>query len=439
MLLASAHAHAREPPTPANQSVPTPDASESETTESGTTEPSVLAAPHDPDAVRRQSWIACVNGAAPCVRSRPARALLLSLGMAGGALAAGLLFGLGDRLAPGDPATLLVGLSGLAGAGALAGMLAGRLGPDGPAAPDRLRPPTLSLAHAYSGPQILDETRPHSLTLRIAPNLFLPHGHGRARLFGHVGGWLNPARDVDPRPQLTEALPEQQGTAPRVLEQRHVSIGVGIDLAVNLPYPVLAPRRSAQLGAAELRYRPEVQIRRDRFAPDTPESTVLERTMLLPLTAGVRWHLSPRQRFTVYFGPRFDFVAFSDPASAGGSDRLHRGGPQRGLLYGEAWYDIDVPLTARPRRDDRVRSLHATGQLTLGYVHSGFDGQGFDFGPVVGFLGPLHLAWSTRLRPVGSPVAAQLGAFARIGSGTTLGLELGVVAPDLHARGRTSR
>lgn len=397
------------------------------------------APPVDANAARRRSFIACSPGATPCVRSRPARALLLSLGVAGGAIAAGLLFGLGDRLSPGDPATLLVGLSGLAGAGALVGMLAGRLGPDGPAAPDRLRPPTLSLAYGYSGPQILDESRPHSLTLRMAPNLYLPHGHGRARLFGHVGGWLTPEHEVDPRPQLAEMIPDQQGSAPQVLRQRHVSIGVGVDLAVTLPYPVLAPRRSARLGAAELRYRPEVQIRRDRFAPETPQTTVVERTMLLPLTAGVRWHLSPRQRFTVYFGPRFDFVAFSDPASAGGSDRLRRGGPQRGLLYGEAWYDIDVPLTGRPRRDGRARSMIATGQLTLGYVHSGFDGQGFDFGPVVGFLGPIHLSWSTRLRPVGAPVAAQLGGFARVGSGTTLGLELGLVAPDLHARGRASR
>lgn len=400
-----------------------------------TVEPAPPAAPAaDPDAERRRRWASCNASATGCTRSRPARLLLLGLGLASGAVAAGLLFGLGDRLAPGDPATLLVGLGAVAGAGAAVGMLAGRLA-EGPPLPDRLRPPTASLAYGYAGPRILDETPPHSMLLRMAPNVFLPHDHGRVRLFGHVGGWLRPVTEVDPRPQLTEVPPGQQGTAPRVLRQRHLSIGLGADLAVALPYPVRKPRRTARLGSAELRYRPEVQIRRDRFDPGTPNAHLLQRTMLLPLTAGVRWHLSPRQRFTVYFGPRLDVVSSSDR----GSDRLHRGGLLLGQLYGEAWYDVDVPLTERPRRDRRPRALVATGQLTLGYVHSGFDGPGVDLGPVIGFLGPLHLAWSTRLRPVGAPVAAQLGAFARIGSGTTLGLELGLVAPDLHARGRGKR
>jgi hypothetical protein len=255
-------------------------------------------------------------------------------------------------------------------------------------------------------------------------------------LFGHVGGWLVPVREVDPRPQSTEVPAGQAGTAPRVLRQRRLSVGLGVDLAVALPYPVLAPRRSARLGAAELRWRPEVQIRRDAFAPGTSQATILERTMLLPLTVGVRWHLSARQRFTLYAGPRFDLVAFSDL----GSDRLRRGGVQTGPLYGEAWYDVDVPLTPRPRRDGRPRKLDANGQLTLGYIHSKLDGNGFDLGPVIGFLGPLHVGWATRLRPLGAPLAAQLGAFARIGNGnTSVALELGLVAPDVHLRGRGTR
>lgn len=387
---------------------------------------------HDPDADNRARWAACNPHASPCTRPRPARALLLGLGVLAGATASALMFGLGDRLTQSDPAVLLVGLGGLAGAGALVGAAAGRLGADGPTLSDRLRPPTASLVYGYSPPAVLDESRPHVLSLRMAPNLFFPHDQGRLRLFGHLGGWLNPAREVDPRPQGMEALPDQEGTAPRVLRQRHLSLGLGLDLAVALPYPVL--RRSARLGAAELRYRPEVQIRRDRFHPGTPDARLLERTMLLPLTVGARWVLSPRQRFTVYFGPRFDFVAFSDP----GSDELRRGRPQIGPLYGEAWYDVDVPLTARPRADGRPRALEATGQLTLGYVHSRFDGQGLNFGPVIGFLGPIHVGWSTRLRPAGAPLAAQLGAFARIGSGTSVGLELGLVAPDLHY-GRKAR
>ncbi len=380
----------------------------------------------------RHRWAACNPSSDPCVRSRPARALLLALGVVGAGGAAGLLFGLGDRLVQSDPAILLGGLGSLAATAAIVGAAAGRLGADGPAAPDRLRPPTASLTGDYRGPQVLDESRPYTMALRFAPNLMLPHDHGRLRLFGHVGGWLNPAREVDPRPQFSDPLSGQDGTAPRTLRQRHLSLGLGFDLAVALPYPVLAPRRSARLGRAELRYRPQVQIRRDRFAPGSSQSTVMERTMLLPLTIGTRWILAPRQRLTLYFGPRFDYVAFSDP----GSDRLRRGGAQLGPLYGEAWYDVDVPLTGHPRRDGRSRRLLATGQFTLGYIHSRFDGDGTNVGPVIGFLGPIHVGWSTRLRPVGSVVAAQVGAFARVGSGTRVGLEVGIVAPDPQLSGR---
>jgi hypothetical protein len=394
------------------------------------------AASLDPDAARRRQWASCAHHVEPCTRSRAARALLLTLGLAGGTVAAGLLFGLGDRLVQADPATLLVGMSALAGMGAVVGAIAGRLGADGPGLPDRLRPATVSLAQSYAGPRILDETPAHGTLLRVAPTMFLPGSDGRLRLFGHVGGWLVPVREVDPRPQHTEVLPGQQSTAPRVLRQRRLSVGLGLDLAVALPYPLLAPHRSARLGATELRWRPEVQIRRDTFAPGTSQAAILERTMLLPLTVGVRWHLSERQRLTLYAGPRFDVVAFSDR----GSTDLRRGGAQIGPLYGEAWYDLDVPLDPRTRRNDRPRSLVATGQLTLGYIHAKFDGHGFDLGPVIGFLGPVHVGWATRLRPVGSPLAAQLGAFARLGNGDAMvALELGLVVPDPHLRGRGAR
>jgi hypothetical protein len=402
--------------------------------EPGTLEPSpLLPEPAiDPKTQRRQSWGRCAWHVQPCTRSRAARMLLLSLGLAGGAASAGLLFGLGDRLVQSDPATLLVGAGTLAGVGAVAGAIAGRLGAEGPALRDRVRPATVSLAQSYTGPRFLDEVPAHATLLRFAPNLYMPSdtpsAAARLRLFGHVGGWLVPVREVDPRPQFTEVPAGQVGTSPAVLRQRRLSIGLGLDLAVPLPYPVLAPHRSARMGPAELRWRPEVQIRRDWFAPGTPQATSLERTILLPLTVGVRWHLSARQRFTIHAGPRFDMVAFSDR----GSDRLRRGGAQIGPLYGEAWYDVDVPFTNRPRRDGRPRKLDANGQLTLGYVHAKIDGQGFDFGPVIGFLGPIHVGWATRLRPTGAPVATQIGAFARIGNTTAVGLELGLVAPDLH-------
>src|SRR5690606_22828738 len=168
-LLVPAPALAAAPP-PTEAPAPGPVETDEEASPEPRPEPDTEASP---DSTRRsvlgergRSWVACSPSTTPCIRPRPARALLLSLGLVGGAVASALLFGLGDRLAPADPATLLVGLSGLAGAGALVGMLAGRLGADGPAAPDRLRPPTAGLAYAYSGRQVLDESRPHSLSLR---------------------------------------------------------------------------------------------------------------------------------------------------------------------------------------------------------------------------------------------------------------------------------
>jgi hypothetical protein len=283
-------------------------------------------------------------------------------------------------------------------------------------------PATLGLDYRVGTPANLGETQPNAMLLTFAPNYFFPRSGGRARLFGHFGGQLWTERETDPRPQAAEA---NGGTAPVVLRERQFSTGVGIDLAVGMPYPAI--KRSRFLGPAQLRWRPEVQIRRDTIAPGSATEHVIERTMFLPLTVGVRWIVSPRQRFTLYFGPRFDFVAFSQP----GSRRMHRGPPHLGALYGEAWYDVDFPMTLRPRRDGQARRASVNSQLSLGYVHSRFDGNGFNFGPVIGFLGPVHVRWATRVRPNGWKVALQPGAGVAIGSGFTASVSFGVVLPDL--------
>jgi hypothetical protein len=402
----------------------------------GALSPSAAAAPpREPasDARFREGshYWRCTDDVEPCHRPDPARSILLALGAVGGGVAASLLFALGDRLAPGDPATLLVGTGAVAGAGALIGFAAGRLGADSAAVPDRIRPATAGLDWTVARPANLDEAQPHTLSLRWAPTWRFTPGGARVRLIGHLGGWLNPSRQVDPRPQAAASADDREGTAPQTFRQRRLSTSVGLDFAVPLPYPVLRnPRRSAFLGPAELRWRPTFDIRREAIDLDGVDPRVVERTMLLPLTVGARWHLSPRQRFTFYAGPRFDMVAYADP----GTDGLSRGRPQLSPLYGEAWYDIDVPLTSRHR--DKPRLVDATGMLTMGYVHSRFDGFGLDFGPVVGFLGPVHVGWLTRIRPRGSKVAAQLGATGRIGNGFAGTLEVGIVVPDLGPGGR---
>lgn len=357
-----------------------------------------------------------------------ARLTLLGVGAAVGGVAATMLFALGDRSNAGDPATFFVGGGAVAGAGALLGSLIGRLGGDAPGDSDRIRPSTVGLDYTVPQPGALDETNPHQMRMQFAPNFFFRDGGGRLRVFGHVGGTLWQERQVDPRPQFQQPIDGQLGTAPVSLRERRLSIGVGADLAVNLPYPVF--ERSSFLGASELRYKPEFQIRRETLDPGLPSERIIERTMMLPLTVGARWRLSERQRFTVYFGPRLDTISFAAP----GQERLERGGVQVGPLYGEAWYDVDFPMTRGERRDGAVRRARVNSQLSMGYVHSRFDGRGLNFGPVVGFLGPAHVRWATRVRPTDWPVALQFGAGATIGNGVSAAANVGVVLPDLGER-----
>lgn len=369
----------------------------------------------------------CLSGAEPCVRPGPARALLLSLGAIAGAGAAGILFALGDRLANGDPATLLVGGGAVAGAGALLGILTGRLLGDGPAMADRVRRETVGLGLVGGGTRVLGERDPPTASLRFAPTWWFDE-RSRVRLVGELSGLVGAQRDVDPRPQVADPAVGGAGSRPGALSRRRLGFALGLDLAVGMPYPVL--RRSARLGPAELRWRPEVQYRRDWIGLGDAGVRIVEHTMLLPLLVGARWHLSPRQRFTFYVGPRFDVVSYSDLDGR----RLSRGRPNVGPLYGEAWYDLDIPLTEHPRRDGRPRRAATTGMFSLGYVHSRFGGRGFNFGPVIGFLGPVHAEWTMRVRPRGAKLAAQLGAGVIVGNGLAVTGTLGAALPDVRSR-----
>ncbi|MCB9705957.1 MAG: hypothetical protein H6711_29115 [Myxococcales bacterium] len=360
-------------------------------------------------------WRRCVPDVEPCTRPRPARWLLGGLGLGLAAAGAAYLLFVGDSLRAGDPGGYFGGGGMAALGGALLGGVFGLLGGDRRSDPDRLRPPTLGLDYSSGGAPRLDERHPGSVNLRFAPNYYFRDGGGRIRLFGNIGGLAGRAVETDPRPQNTTPLPDQTGTHPTALDERLLSVGLGVDLAVALPYPVL--RRSARLGAAELRWRPEFQHRRHMMA----DGSTIERTMLLPLTVGVRWHISPRQRFTTYVGPRLDMIAYG---SAGAGQE--RGGANLGPLHGEAWYDIDVPITRDPNARVKVIS-----QITIGYLHSRFDGRGFNLGGAYGFLGPVYGGWQFRVRPRGSPVAFQGGAGVWIGSGFTAVFSAGAALPDL--------
>lgn len=360
-------------------------------------------------------------GVQPCVRPGPARAVLLSLGVLAGATSAAILFALGDRLSQSDPGTIMVGAGALAGLGSILGMIAGRTLGDGPALRDRVRRETLGLEYRSAGTRVIDERRPGTMALRFAP-LFAFPGGGVMRIIGEIGGWLGTARETDPRPQ-------GGGARAVTLEQNKFSLNLGLDFVVGLPYPVLR-RGSAHLGVMELRFKPDFQYRREWLRYGESDTRIVERTMLLPLTAGVRWHIGPRQRFTFYLGPRFDIVSYSDP----GGRTIARGKPTIAPLYAEAWYDIDFALSAHPRRDGRPRRAETNGQLTIGYVHTRFDGRGFNFGPVIGFLGPIYAQWSVRMRPRGAKTALQAAVGTIIGNGVTFTANLGLVLPDIRRR-----
>ncbi len=364
------------------------------------------------------------------MRPRPARLLLAATGavagLGGGSL---LLLTLGDSRNGGDPGGMLVGAGAMAVGGAIVGSLIALVSGDRPGRADRVRPSTFGLGFDFPGRAWTDESDPAALRMEFAPTYWLADNRGRLRLVGHVGGPLGLRQDVDPRPQLAEPQPGLSGTYPIGLRERQLSLGFALDTAINLPYPVLPANRSSYLGAAEFRFKPEVQIRRHSYQPGTDRAEVVERTMLLPLTFGIRWHLSQRQRFTVYTGPRFDFIA----ARAPGETKLSRGGGLLGIWYGEAWYDIDIPLTRASARHQLV------AQLSLGYVHSHFDGDGFDIGRIVGFFGPYRIDWHMRFRPQSwRKVALQASFGAALGTSTTISARLGVVLPGLGSRRPTA-
>src|SRR5690606_34032993 len=95
--------------------------------------------------------------------------------------------------------------------------------------------------------------------------------------------------------------------------------------------------------------------------------------------------------------------------------------------YGEAWYDLDVPILSAGSRYQTT----IVGQLSVGYLHSRFDGHGLSVGPAIGYVGSLQLAWRMRFRRINSPLAVQTGLGAWFGNGVGGTLELGIVLPDL--------
>jgi hypothetical protein len=367
----------------------------------------------------------CVPGEQPCHHPGAARGALAALGGAGLGLGVTGFVLLGDSLGSGDPYGGLAGASfvGLTGVG-LGALVAALTARGETSIEDRPGRPTLRVGLTPGGTRTFDEADPWGLRLSIDPSI---HLHDALTLQPHLGLSLGLGTrvDVDPRPQLQRETSDQQGTFTPVLRRRTWKFSGGAELAVRLPYP-MPVARPARTGPFEVRWRPTVEVRRRVWQPGTDKAQIVESVGLHPALVGFRWHLSPRQRFTVLAGPRIDWIGFSDP----GETTIRRGPPVQAAFYGEAWYQIDVPMTPLGQGKAAV-----SGRLNLGYVHSMLDGQSLEFGPMVGFLGPMNVSFDLRVRRREAPVALQVTAGWWIGVGGGPYVELGLVAPDLRPAG----
>ncbi len=371
----------------------------------------------------------CLPGVMPCYRTTSARLLLAGLGGFTGVGAVASIFILGDRQKAGDPAVALGGAGLVAVSAVVLGGAVALLSGDGPALYDRITPATVGLSLGLGGSGTTDESGPYTLSGSFAPTLRFPHELGRIRLIGRVGGDLGQQIERDPRPQGQVDDNGQGGTFPVGLESRSWALDLGIDLALRLPYP--GRRRSrredsrrARLGEIELRYKPQVYLAREQLTLAGDAERVSQRVALTPLTFGLRWHISPRQRFTFYLGPRWDLIGYGEPGL------VEAGRPELAPIYGEAWFDMDLPIW----KLSRARRASVVGQFNLGYVHSRLEAPGIDIGSIVGFIGYVVNQFTIRVRPVGARVAYQFSIGARAGRGLHPFLEAGIVLPELGAK-----
>jgi hypothetical protein len=365
----------------------------------------------------------CVEGEEECTHPAAARALLA--GVSAAHFGAGLvMFAAGDGANKGDPLGGLVGIGIIGAAGSLLGLVAGLLAPRGETTvPDRPSRPTLRLSLTPGGSSTIGERSPYGLAIRLDPTFVLGP---EVRLQPHVGLSIELGHRewVDPRPQLASS---GGSGLPVALTSHRARISLGLEFALALPYPHKMPR-PLYTGPVELRWKPWFELRRRVLQPGTDARQLVGHTALYA-SFGMRWHVSPRQRFTVYVGPRFDRLTYSDP----GSLKPKLGPGAFGSLYAEARWQLDIPFTPLARRATSV-----TGRLNIGYVHSNLDGRGIDLGPIVGFFGPVEVSFDLRIRKVGAPVALQVTAGYRIAAGGGPMLELGLVTPSIGGARRTT-
>ncbi len=311
-------------------------------------------------------------------------------GIAGMASAGLWYFAAGDSLGAGDPATLLAGAGLVATTGALIGGSYAVLDPREPAMGWEASGPPLRLTLSPGGSTTIGENVPYGGSLELAPRFILgPELQLIAQ--GTLRGDFGDRVDVDPRPQ--------SDFAPALSRW-----GWGAD--VN---PELRWYREGM----DFRLRPTLLTRYTATTFADGSTRQLERQAWMPLTLGVRFYVSGRQRFGLYLGPRWDSLRWSD----GGQwqEREVDFGP----IYGQAFYSINRPHMRLPG------GLVGASRLRISYEHSNFDGQAFDFGAVVGFFGPVTAQYDMQLRRPGWDNGVQVGLGVSGTKGGQVNLSIG--------------
>ena len=359
----------------------------------------------------------------PCVHPGLARAMLA--GTTAAFAIGGLLgFEAGDSVGARHPWAQMMGVGGIGLIGVGIGTILGLLSPRGEVAvKDRVGRATFRLTVTPGGTSVLGESSPYGLAVAFDPVLDLTDVFS-VQPHVSVSMALGTAVDVDPRPQLQGTGADPETTFPVAATRDTLKVSAGAEFSWKLPYPAPGLLVPAYAGLVELRYKPSITVRKRTLHAGTEAEQTVELTTLNPMLFGVRWHVSPRQRFTFYVGPRWNWIAFTDP----GQDSLRRGPPQNGGLYAEGWYQIDVPFTPEGKKKTSV-----SGRLNLGYVHDKLTGAALDTGAVIGFFGPINLSWDFRFRRVGAPVAVQITTGVWLTAGGGPYIELGFVAPDIVA------
>lgn len=339
----------------------------------------------------------------PPPRGGPAR-LALALAGTGAAAVGTLWFFEGGIPGAGDPGLALMGagLMGLVGAGT--GAVIHTQSDSEGAFADRVSAPLISAGLSTWGTSVLDETDPATTTLQLQPRIWLSD-HLRLSPATGLSGQLGRALQLETSPQ--------GGLDPILSTTRW-----GLDAAWELRwYPGDRSDRTTGLNQLELITGPIASLRLEHLDhPQTGDQRALRRGQLVPLTLGARWNLSERQRYEVVVGHRLDTLSWSDGAGGPWASSI-----MPGPLYLLARYDVQIP------HPGPIAGLDGRSRLRLSYTTSRFDGAGIDVGPVIGYIGPLSVAWDTELQPSRSHLALWLGLAATVAEDSTAMLTLGLL------------